>query len=315
LYAGTREELILVSEAPRIVTEYNDGEARRRELADFLRTRRAALNPEDVGLPRGSRRRTPGLRREEVSQIAGVGTTWYTWLEQARDVRASTEVLDALAGALRLSEAEHRYLLRLGRGEQDDAAPALGEQVSATTARLIANLGPNPAYVLGARWDFLAYNAATVAVFGDPEEQDPGRRNHVWITFNDRGRRAMMPDWERTARLVVARFRAAASRHIGDPAFDRLIAELQESSPEFRRLWSRHEVVGDVEGRKVILHPVAGRLVFEHAAFLHGDRPGQRLVLYSPLPDEDTPAKLARLMAGRDQVAAAASGAKNGVET
>jgi transcriptional regulator with XRE-family HTH domain len=315
-YAGTREGLILVSEAPPISTERNDGEARRRELADFLRTRRAALNPEDVGLPRGGRRRTPGLRREEVAQIAGVGTTWYTWLEQARDVRASTDVLDALAGALQLSEAEHRHLIRLGRGEQAESLPAMREEASPTVARLIDNLGPNPAYVLGSRWDFLSYNEAMIALFGDPEAQDPGRRNHIWITFNHPSRRVLMRDWEQTARLLLARFRADAARHVGDRAFDELIAEMHETSAEFRKWWPRHEVQGNPDGRKTIYHPVEGKMVFEHAVFLHGGRPGQRLVLYSPVAEEDTSAKLARLLAAHErQVAAAASGAKNGVET
>jgi transcriptional regulator with XRE-family HTH domain len=269
-------------------------------LADFLRTRRAALHPEDVGLPRGARRRTPGLRREEVAQLAGVGTTWYTWLEQARDVRASTEVLEAVARALRLTEAEHRHLLRLGRGDQAAPLPtAIREEVSPTVRRLIANLGPNPAYVLGSRWDFLAYNDAVVAVFGDPQEQDPGRGNHVWLTFCHPSRRQLMPDWNRRARVVLARFRADVARHVGDPAYDELIAELHESSPEFRAWWPRHEVQGDVIGRKELRHPQVGRLVFEHAAFLQGDGSGQRLVLYSPLPDADTPAKLARLLADR----------------
>src|SRR3954447_5041238 len=180
-HPGTREGFILVSQAPPLETAELDGTARRRELADFLRTRRAALSPRDVGLPEGGRRRTPGLRREEVAALAGVGTTWYTWLEQARDVRASRSVLEAVGEALRLTPAEHRHLLRLGRGEEVDLPGVEPEQASPTLRRMIEHLGPNPAYLLSRRWDFLVWNEALAAVFGDPGEVPPERRNHVWL--------------------------------------------------------------------------------------------------------------------------------------
>ena len=275
-----------------------DGEARRRELADFLRTRRAAIQPAEVGLPNGGRRRTPGLRREEVAQLAGVGSTWYTWLEQGRDVRASKSVLDALAEALRLTRAERTHLFRLGRGEPAPPPPVEDEKASPTIRRLIANLGA-PAYLLGRRWDFLAWNDAMAAVFGDPGELAPGWRNHMWILFTDPSRRTLMPDWNRGARLAVARFRGDHARHVGDPAFEQLIEALQEASPEFRDWWPRHEVQASAEGRKVLMHPTAGRLVFEHAPFHRAEDWRQRLVIYSPLEDDDTPAKLARLLEER----------------
>jgi transcriptional regulator with XRE-family HTH domain len=273
-----------------------DGDHRRRELADFLRNRRGALTPEDVGLHGGGRRRTPGLRREEVAQLAGVGTTWYTWLEQARDVRASRSVLDALADALQLTPAERRHVMLLGRGEQPPPPAALREEASPAVRRLIANLRLSPAFILGQRWDYLAWNDALAAVFGDPGELPPERRNQVWLVFTDPRRRALMPDWNRTARLLLSRFRADYARHVGDPAFDALIADLHQASPEFRAWWSQHEVKGETDGRKEIHHPVAGRLLFEHAAFKHAERTEQRLILYTPLPDEDTPAKMERLL-------------------
>jgi transcriptional regulator with XRE-family HTH domain len=272
-----------------------NGVRRRAELADFLRMRRASLQPEDVGLPNGGRRRTPGLRREEVAQLAGVGTTWYTWLEQGRDVRASLEVLEALARALRLTPAERGHLVLLGRGEQGPACPPPAERVSATHRRLIENLGPNPAYILGRRWDYLAWNQATRVVFGWEPGRDAASRNHVWLTFMDPTRRELMPDWERGARRLVAKFRADSARHIGDPAFERLISSLRASSPEFDRWWNRHEVAGGGEGRKELHHPDVGKLVFEHAVFRH-EGSDQRLVLYSPVCEEDTPAKMARLL-------------------
>jgi transcriptional regulator with XRE-family HTH domain len=312
LYGGTREGLILVSKAPpkqpasptRTTSANGAGTAsrkadsRRAELADFLRQRRASLQPDAVGLPGGGRRRTPGLRREEVAQLAGVGTTWYTWLEQGRDVRASLEVLEAIAAALRLTPAERTHLFLLGRGEQPPPSRPPAERVEATTRRLIEHLGGNPAFILGRRWDYLAWNAAAVAILGDFGSVPKPERNHVWLTFMDPARRELFTDWEHSVRLMVARFRADSAHHVGDPSFEELISALNRGSPEFAKLWKRHEVAGTGAGRKEVNHPIAGRMVFEHAVFHPAESPEQRLALYSPLPDEDTPAKLARLLEG-----------------
>jgi transcriptional regulator with XRE-family HTH domain len=292
----TREGLILVVQPPPI-----DDTARRNELADFLKKRRAGLQPEDIGLPNsGGRRRTPGLRREEVALVAGVGTTWYTWLEQGRDVRASLDVFESLARTLKLTPAERSHLITLGRGDKVPPPPAVPEYVSPTLRRLIDNLGPTPAYLLGRRWDLLAWNDAYAAVFGDPMDFPPGKRNHVWLLFMDPGRRNLLPDWNQGARRILARFRADYAQHVGNPSFDKLVAALNEGSPEFRKWWPQHEVLASGEGRKTIMHPTAGKLLFEHAGFRHGENPEQRLLLYSPLPEEDTPAKLARLLRKRE---------------
>jgi transcriptional regulator with XRE-family HTH domain len=274
------------------------GERRRAELSDFLRNRRASLQPEDVGLPGGGRRRTPGLRREEVAQLASVGATWYTWLEQGRDVRASLEVLEALAGALRMSQAERAHLVLLGRGEEAPPCKSPAERVSPTLRRLIENLGPNPAYILGRRWDYLAWNDAATALLGDLGAVPRASRNHAWLMFTDPSRREMFTDWERSSRLLVAKFRADSARHLGDPEFESLIGALRKSSAEFSRAWERHEVSQSGEGRKDLRHPTAGLLSFSHAVFHPTEFSEQRLILYSPLPDHDTPAKLAALLAG-----------------
>ena len=275
------------------------GDRRRAELADFLRHRRASLTPADVGLPNGGRRRTPGLRREEVAQLAGMGVTWYTWLEQGREVRASLDVLEALARALRLSQAERTHLVLLGRGEEAPPCKLPAERVSPTLRRLIKNLGPNPAYILGRRWDYLAWNEAACALLGDLADIPRASRNHAWLTFTDPARREMFTDWERSSRLLVAKFRADSARHIGDPEFESLITALRKTSPEFSRAWNRHEVSQSGEGRKDLRHPTAGMLSFAHAVFHPAEVPEQRLILYSPLPDNDTPAKLAALLDGR----------------
>jgi transcriptional regulator with XRE-family HTH domain len=276
-----------------------NGQRRRDELADFLRRRRESVKPGDVGLPGGGRRRTPGLRREEVAQLAGVGTTWYTWLEQGRDVRASMDVLEAIARGLRLSPAERAHLILLGRGEEPPASKLPAERVAPTLRRLIQHLGANPAFVLGRRWDYLVWNDAATAVFGDLALIPRAARNHVWLTFMDPARREMYPDWERSSRLLVAKFRADSAHHLGDPGFEELIHALRQSSPEFCRAWQLHEVSRGSVGRKEVIHPEAGVLVFEHAVFHPVEAPEQRLALHSPLPEQDTPAKLARLMQRR----------------
>jgi transcriptional regulator with XRE-family HTH domain len=307
-YPGTREGVILVSKAtPKSATKpatngrhngEHNGDSRRAELADFLRNRRGELKPEDVGLPNGGRRRTPGLRREEVAQLAGVGATWYTWLEQGRDIRASVSVLEALAEALQLSPAERSHLIMLGRGEEVELPDPPCERVSPTIERLIHNLRV-PAVLLGRRWDYLAWNRASEAVMGVPQPIPDGKPNQMWSILMDRGRRKMYArsDWEEAARNAVARFRADSARHLGDPAFEELIELLKRESPEFAEWWPRHEVARSGEGRKVLRHPKAGKLVFEHAVFKREEQLEQRLVLYSPLPDADTPAKLERLLA------------------
>ena len=273
-----------------------NGERRRAELADFLRKRRESITPDEVGLPDGGRRRTPGLRREEVALRAGVGTTWYTWLELGRDVRASLEVLESISRALKLTPAERTHLILLGRGEDPPPSKAPAERVSPTLRRLIENLGPNPAFVLGRRWDYLAWNSAACALFGDLDSVPRAARNHVWLTFMDPRRREMFSDWAKSARLLAAKFRADSARYLGDPEFEELIQALRHSSREFCQAWKRHEVSGGGEGRKEVHHPVAGLMVFEHAVFRPQEAPEQRLVLYSPRQESDTPAKLARLI-------------------
>lgn len=270
-------------------------EQRRGELGAFLRNRRARLAPTDVGLAAGQRRRTPGLRREEVAQLAGVSPTWYTWLEQARNVRPSAQVADSLAQALRLDSAERAHLFQLARGEI--VAPERSvEDVSPAVRRLVAHLGPNPAWITGRRGDLLAWNRAAMAVFGDYSGLAEGRRNLVWLVFTDPHLRTLLIDWEQSARHLLAQLRAASARAPGDPSFRALIDELRQVSPEFRRWWQRHDVTGLAEGRKELDHPTMGRMVFEHADFQAAEAPELRLVLYSPHPEADTPAKLKRLM-------------------
>ena len=270
-----------------------DSAPRRAELAGFLRARREGLRPDDVGLPGGGRRRTPGLRREELAALADVGTTWYTWLEQGRDVQASLAVLEALAQALRLTPAERAHLIRLGRGEPAPPLPARAETVSPALRRVDRQPRSEARVPLGRRYDFLAYNRAAAALFGELERVPPAKRNQLWLVFMHPAWRALYPDWELSARRLLARFRASYAEQVGDPAFEALVQKLLAASPEFREWWPRHEVLGSGEGRKELDHPIAGRLEFEHAVFLHAENTEQRLVLYSPRAGTETAEKLA----------------------
>jgi transcriptional regulator with XRE-family HTH domain len=273
-----------------------NGASRRAHLSEFLRIRREALGPEEVGLPGGGRRRTPGLRREEVAQLAGVGTTWYTWLEQGRNVRASRSVLEAIADALRMTPAERSHLIVLGRGEELADSRPPREQVAPTLGRLVKHLGASPACILGRRWDFLAWNDAYAAVFGDPVQLPPGRRNLVWAMFTDPARRVLFIDWADSARHLVARFRADSARHVADPDFEELIEALRQASVEFCRWWQRHEVVRSGMGRRRLRHPSMGDMAFEHGFFKLEETPEQRLALYTPLEQSDTAEKVRQLL-------------------
>src|SRR5689334_2796484 len=175
----------------------------RDELAAFLRFRRERLTPDDVGLPGGGRRRTPGLRREEVATLAGVSTTWYTWLEQAREVTPSRQVLDALARTLQLSPAEHDYLCTLaGRSP----APVTEAGVHPTMRAFVESLVPNPAYIANETWDVLAYNRAQGALIDEYDKRPVEQRNVIWLMFNEPALRTRIVDWEGDARTMVAKF-------------------------------------------------------------------------------------------------------------
>jgi hypothetical protein len=197
--------------------------------------------------------------------------------------------------------AERAHLILLGRGEQAKPCKAPAEEVSPNLRRLVENVGPGPAYLLGRRWDYLAWNRSFEAVFGWEPGPDPLTRNHVWLWFMDPSRRSLCSgDWAASARLLVAKFRGDIAKNIGDPAFEELISVLNASSPEFRKLWKRHEVAGSGDGHKELTHPVAGPLAFDHAVFHHGESGEQRLILYTPSCEHDTRAKLARLLGDED---------------
>jgi transcriptional regulator with XRE-family HTH domain len=262
---------------------------RRQVLAAFLRQRRARLSPADVGLPPGIRRRTPGLRREEVAQLANIGSSWYVWLEQGRDVHPSTQVLESLAQALRLTPNERRHLFLLAgqllpphvSPSEESAIPALQQ--------VLDDLNPTPAYAIGRRWDFLAWNKAAEGLFAISEASSPYARNLVWRLFTSPTMRER-PNWEQVARGTLSEFRATSARYPGDRWFEDMIEDLKQVSPEFRRWWPHHDVRNSLDSHKVIEHPTLGRLEFEHITLQVLSNPDIRIMIYSPLVE--TRAKL-----------------------
>lgn len=271
-------------------------DTRRRELAAFLRSRRERLSPEDVGLPPGFRRRTPGLRREEVALLAGVGSTWYTWLEQGRDVRPSAEVLSTIATALRLDPAERRHLFLSSNRPAPEVRRSGPEVVPEPILRMLDSMAGQPAYVLGRRWDILAWNRAAVAVFGDYGRLEGDARNIMHMIFADEEHRRKVADWDVLAPASLAMFRADSVRYAADPDFERLIEVLSAKSAEFRAWWPKHDVRRPLGGVKRIDHPKAERMAFEYTRLAVVDPPDMTLVVYTPLADEQTAAKLARLI-------------------
>ena len=260
-------------------------EARRHDLAAFLRSRRERIAPEQVGLPMTGRRRTPGLRREEVAQLAAVGVTWYTWLEQGRDIQVSAQVLAAVARALLLDPSERAHLFTLA-GAEDPAPVTECPSVTPSVRLVLDQLAPYPAAVVNSRYDILAHNAPYSALVGDLRELPVEERNLMWLAFTPSRFREVLIDY-RTERIgMVARFRAAMADHSAEPAWKALLARLRKASPDFEEEWQRHEVMGPGNGIKRFLVPGVGLLRCSYTNFWLGPRLGTRLVSYTPLDDE-----------------------------
>ena len=254
----------------------------RRDLTDFLVTRRARLTPPDVGLVTGPRRRTPGLRREEVAQLAGVGISWYTWFEQGRDIQVSAHFLENLSRALKLDRPEREHLFALAQHRPPPLARPSTPKVSAMMQHMLDSY-PHPAHIKTPRWDIVAWNAEMIEIFGDITRYPVEERNSMWLVFTKPEFRHTMIDWEADARRVIARFRLDFGRAGNDPAFVALVRNLEEASPEFARWWRQHDVDGFGEGVKRVRHPRHGEIEYEHAAFTADSDPNLRLVLYTPV--------------------------------
>lgn len=281
----------------RLVLQQQQQDHRLHELGDFLRTRRARLTPEEVRLPRGSRRKTPGLRRAEVAQLVGVSVDWYTWLEQGRSITPSTQVLERLVQTLRLDANERTHLFLLAQQQPPPALLLEPEIVSPALQHFLDQFGTRPAFVSGRRWDILAWNDAGCAVFGDYRRRTaPRERNTIWGIFTNPLARQYIVNWEEDARQLLAQFRSMCGRYPGDTQLTELIHDLQLSSPEFRAWWPDHEVLGGQEGRKMLNYPQVGYLLFERLTFQVFDTPDLKVTVYTPLEEADTPRKVEQLL-------------------
>ncbi|MGW2962931.1 helix-turn-helix transcriptional regulator [Streptomyces sp. NPDC001220] len=281
---------------PENLGDSDGAAARRRELAVFLRSRRERISPSELGIVATGRRRTPGLRREEVAQHAGMSVTWYTALEQARDVRPSPQVLAALARTLRLDHDERHHLYRLA-GAADDAVVAECSAVSAELHAVLDKLDPYPACVQNGRFDLLAYNSAMRLLITDLDEVPIAQRNCVWLTFTEPRWRERVVDWEQAAARQVANLRVAMAEHVGDGRWRAQVSRLRAESSEFAELWDRHSVRGvDAGVLRRIDHPVIGRMTFTVSNTWVAPGSTTRLQVLLPA-DPHTVERLTRLVA------------------
>ncbi|WP_435865416.1 helix-turn-helix transcriptional regulator [Streptomyces spectabilis] len=272
--------------------ERTDGaKARRRvELRDFLMSRRARVSPAEAGLPEGGRRRTPGLRREEVAVLAGVGASWYQWLEQGRDISVSPQVLDSVARVLKLSGTERRHLYVLaGLNPPAPQAERDAEHMDEGLRRLIDTWTPYPAHIMDRYYNCLVYNDAAAMVLGMRPETT---QNCILDFFTDPMYRSRSVSWAQNAVTLVAQFRAACSENPGDEGFQDLLARLHALGEEFTELWERQDIRPAGLVHKEIDHPLAGILHVESTALKVPARPDLTVVLHTPLPLADTAAKL-----------------------
>lgn len=277
-------------------------EIRRQELGDFLRIRRARVAPAEVGLVVTRRRRTPGLRREEVAQLAGISASWYAGLEQERPIRVSSRTLDNLAHALQLKPAERIQLFQLALRQPVFEVTREREDVSPATQRMLDQLDCIPAFIRGRRWDILAWNRAALAFFFDFVKVPPDQRNLVWLIFTDTALRSLMGvGWQTRAQDILARFRLDYGRHVGDAHFLQLVEGLNLVSPEFAQWWPRVDVLPQSEGRKQYNHPVAGSITAEHFTFSMTDNPDLRITIFSPVDHKSMARMRAAIAAHRNR--------------
>ena len=263
----------------------NPDEVRRRELAAFLRSRRERISPEQVGLPAVGRRRTPGLRREEVAQLAAVGVTWYTWLEQSRDIQVSAQVLDAIARALLLGPNERSHLFSLAE-TQDPAPISMCPTITPALEAILAQLEPLPAVAANSRCDVLAYNRTYRHLISDLDAVPSEDRNFLWLAFTEPNWKRVLLDYEAATSSMVAKFRGAMADHVAEPGWKALVKRLRLASPEFEEKWQRHEVGLTSHGEKRFLNPHVGLLHFEFTKLWLGPKVSTRLVTYTPADDE-----------------------------
>ena len=270
---------------------------RHHELAAFLRNRRARILPEQVGLPRGTRRRTPGLRRGEVALLAGVTPEWYSRLEQGRDIHVSVQLLESLARVLQLDTDERTHLFLLALKQPPPVETFSPMTINPAFQQFLQQLGTTPACVVDARLNVVEWNTAFHATIGGYSVMMSEReRNMIWRLFTSPLLQEESEQGEKLARVFLAQFRAGYGRFINDPWWSTQIAELSRISPAFRELWARHDVISRPEGWKSIHHPLVGELTLDFFLLQAVDSSDLRLLIYSPRSNSGTAEKIERLI-------------------
>jgi transcriptional regulator with XRE-family HTH domain len=258
-------------------------DSRRKELGDFLQVLRQRSAPEAFGFPTGTRRRTQGLRREEIAQLAGISPTWYTWLEQGREVNVSADALSRLAKALQLTRSERAYLFEMaGRRDSEESEPVDDTAPSALTA-LLDDIDA-PAYIMGRYWDMLAWNKPAAELFtgwlDQPQTRTP---NLLRFVFLEPAARTLIVDWDIRARRLAAEFRADSRTRLEEPALQKLVEELSQASPEFAQFWKQHDVLERQGGQRDFKHPKRGLISYQQVTLHPVEQEQLKLVMLKPV--------------------------------
>lgn len=272
-------------------------QSRRQDIANLLKSRRYHIQPQEVGLPEGSRRRTPGLRREEVSQLSGISLEWYTWLEQARDIRASVQTLRKIAKTLCLQPSEEALLLRLSGYELSQLSSNEQPKLSPQIQCLLDQQYPSPAFITSDRWDIIAWNESTKILMGDLDKQNIIERNTLYNMFMSEHYRNILLDWDYHAKGVISKLHAVTPEWDQDPWSRELIERLQRESKDFSKYWNEREIKGYEDGFKAYEFPTVGRLNFDFISLKAMDERyhQMRIIIYLPR-DTETENKLNRLL-------------------
>jgi hypothetical protein len=274
----------------------NNEDYRYQELADFLKTRRSKIMPSQVGLISTGRRRTQGLRREEVAQLAGVGLTWYTWLEQGRAIHVSSSVIESLSRVLLLDRNERKHLYLLANLPLPTDIPEYQGVVSPSLQHVLDCLTFCPSLITDQRWNVIAWNREAGLLFGDFAKMNARERNIVWTMFTDAKYKQLFPDWNLYAKRVLGAFRASCGQYVEDSWLVQFVEDLKMQSSEFHTWWSLHEIENSSEKYKKLNHPTVGTLEFEVSNFDVSDHLGLKLIVHVPQPETETAAKIKLLL-------------------
>ena len=270
---------------------------KKKQLGKFLKSKRDKLSPTDFGITIGKRRKTSGLRREELAQLAGVGLTWYTWLEQGRDIQVSSQVLESISRVLNLNNEEKKHIYLLANHQIPlEMKVNVGNSLHPVVKNFIDHLEDCPVYVTNEKWDIISWNSIACKVFGDFTKMSEKERNAVWRCFCSVEYKSLLVNWEDHAKRLLAQFRGTTNRFIGEEWFGNLVNDLKNNSSEFSQWWRDQEISGTPIGEKEIRHPYVGTLFMEHMTLQVYDSPDLKLTVYRPLEKEDTIRKIKKLL-------------------